>query len=128
MLKYMSPRKFLVSGEKCLQTSMLVLLLECDMHGYEIAQKLQDLKLFRGRLEESTSGKVGGVYANLRKMEMNGLIMSTWNTEGPKKPRRVYSITHQGRSRLDELIADMGVDVASLLDLIEMYKILVASA
>ena len=38
-----------------------------------------------------------GLYRTLKRMETAGLVTSYWDTESASKPRRVYSITDEGR-------------------------------
>lgn len=118
-MMYKKPK---INRKKYIQTAILVVLLDNELHGYGISQKLQELKLFGGGLDNRLGANIGGVYTHLRKMEESGLILSAWHTEGPKKPRRVCSITQQGKIRLGEWIAEVAFDVASLFDLVERYR------
>ena len=76
-----------------IQPSLLLFLSRGQSYGYELIDKLKRL----GFHEESID--VGAVYRNLRKLEKEGFVESTWYMKGARK-KRVYKITPQGRALL----------------------------
>jgi PadR family transcriptional regulator, regulatory protein PadR len=77
-----------------LEPAILVALTSETAHGYDL----------RAAVEELTSGFLvadpGGLYRALRRMEDDGLVVSTW-TDGEHGPqRRTYEITEDGREML----------------------------
>lgn len=81
-------------GASLLEPAVLAALTAANSHGYDL----------RAALEELTSGFLvadpGGLYRALRRMEDDGLMVSTW-TEGEHGPqRRTYRITDDGREAL----------------------------
>lgn len=86
-----------------LRTCVLTLLAEEPAHGYELARKLNA----RGLAEVDA----GGLYRTLRAMATEGLAVSQWQYCDSGPPRRVYSITEQGRQWLPQ-----GAEAARLMD------------
>jgi PadR family transcriptional regulator PadR len=58
------------------------------MHGYGIVQALDEL----GDLVAGLST----VYPVLKRLEADGLVAASWETEAPGNPRKYYEITAQG--------------------------------
>jgi len=91
-----------------IEFAILGLLHEAPMHGYELRKRLT------GLLGAFRAFSYGSLYPTLRRMQREGLIVeedgeSTRN--GPLRPRRarrVYKITAEGKERFAELIADAG--------------------
>ncbi len=81
------PEGFVVPG-------LLLLLVEKPSHGYDLVDRLES-ELGVGPLDP------GGVYRNLRRMEEDGFIESTWETGEVGPARRTYRITAEGRELLD---------------------------
>lgn len=121
----MSSRHNRLGNERYIQAAILIVLFDRNMHGYEIAQKLHEMSLFSGGAEERPGSRASKAYAHLRKMEDESLLVSQWETEGPKKPRRVYSISCQGKIRLSQWMTEIAFDLASLFELVERYRMLV---
>ncbi len=73
-----------------LQPSLLLLLAENETHGYELYDSLAEFGFDPDCLDSSI------IYRDLRQMEEQGLITSTWdeNSKGPRK--RVYRISDEG--------------------------------
>jgi PadR family transcriptional regulator PadR len=71
------------------QPWLLLLLLQKPAHGYELMDRLaQD--------DESPDVDPGLLYRTLRQLEEDGLVRSTWDTEGPGAARRRYEVTPEG--------------------------------
>ncbi len=62
-------------------------------HGYLILQRLKERSSGAFELAEGT------IYPALHRLERDGLLSSSWATEGGRR-RRVYRITRAGRSTL----------------------------
>ena len=62
-------------------------------YGYNLVEKLS---------RNGVSVEANTLYPMLRRMESQGLIQSTWNTESAK-PRKYYSTTEDGRYTLELL-------------------------
>lgn len=52
------------------------------------------------RDEETPGADTGLLYRTLRKFEEDGLVRSTWDTEGGGPARRMYEITEEGLEHL----------------------------
>ena len=72
--------------------AVLVLLSEFDSHGYELVERLDDLGFASRDARDSAT-----IYRMLRSMEKEGLTTSSWDVSKVGPPRRVYSITADGR-------------------------------
>ena len=71
------------------QPRLLLQLARKPAHGYELMEAL----------DEGAGGQApdpGTLYRTLRALEEDGLVCSTWDTEGAGPARRVYELTEQG--------------------------------
>ena len=71
------------------QPRLLLQLARKPAHGYELMEAL----------DEGAEGQApdpGTLYRTLRGLEEDGLVRSTWDTEGAGPARRVYELTEQG--------------------------------
>ena len=73
--------------DKFLQPAILVVLQRGSSHGFQMISDLEKSSMVSG----------AGLYRTLKRMETAGLVTSYWDTESASKPRRVYSITDDGR-------------------------------
>ena len=64
------------------------------MHGYGIAQSIQQVSADVLRVEE------GSLYPALYRLEHQGLIASEWGESENKRKARFYELTDAGRKRL----------------------------
>lgn len=72
-----------------IQPWLLLLLSEKASHGYQLTDKLNQ--------NEDTKGiDPGFLYRTLRQFEEDGLVKSSWDTEGSGPARRIYQITADG--------------------------------
>ncbi len=81
--------------EKFVQPAILKILFEKPQHGFSILSKLSETSILKGSPPDPT-----GMYRMLKKMEAAGLLKSEWDTENSSQPRRIYSITDEGRECL----------------------------
>ncbi len=72
--------------------SILVVLQRSSSHGFQMISDLEKSGMVSGNGLDPA-----GLYRTLKRMETAGLVTSYWDTESASKPRRVYSITDEGR-------------------------------
>jgi poly-beta-hydroxybutyrate-responsive repressor len=87
------------SGEGCciaggwvrgfLQPRLILLLLQKPAHGYELLERLAEGA-------EMPGPDPGLLYRTLRQLEHEGLLRSSWDTEGQGPARRLYEVTPEG--------------------------------
>jgi poly-beta-hydroxybutyrate-responsive repressor len=80
------PRNFL-------QPCLLLLLRERSDHGYDLVNRLRELRV--------VDGDAGAVYRALRSLERHELVRSTWHTSDAGPARRTYQVTPAGLVDLD---------------------------
>jgi DNA-binding PadR family transcriptional regulator len=90
-----------------IEFAILGLLHEAPMHGYELRKRLT------GLLGAFRAFSYGSLYPTLRRMQWEGLIAEEdgeplRNGLRPRRAKRVYQITAEGKERFAELIADAG--------------------
>jgi len=73
---------------------VMLILLQTPRYGYDLVRQLG---LAGFEIEEGT------LYPILRRFEQQGLLSSTWNTEGAR-PRKYYSLSEEGRRQKNELV------------------------
>src|SRR3954454_13611098 len=98
--------------ERFVEPSLLLLLRERPLHGYELIERLPELA-GAGRID------VGNLYRLLRSLEGEGLVSSAWSAELPGPAKRTYELTAEGRLLLDqwaEALRESQADVQSFLD------------
>lgn len=76
-----------------MQPWLLLLLAQRPAHGYELMERL-------GQDEGTPGADPGLLYRTLRQFEEDGLVRSSWDTEGRGPAKRVYEITEEGREYL----------------------------
>ena len=81
--------------ERFVEPSLLLLLRERPMHGYELLERLEESGI-EGRID------VGNVYRLLRSLEAEGVVSSEWSAELPGPAKRTYELTDAGRRLLDQ--------------------------
>lgn len=70
------------------------------MHGWAISQRLRQIS------DGVLSVQQGSLYPALQRLELQGLILSSWRlTEGNRRVR-FYSLSRSGRRRLEKETAD----------------------
>jgi len=100
--------------ERFVEPSILLLLRERPLHGYELIERLPELA-GEGRID------VGNLYRLLRALEAEGLVSSEWSAELPGPAKRTYELTPEGRRLLDRWAEAQG-DVQSFLDRYEQEE------
>ena len=87
-------KKFGFKPGQFTEVVFLTLLLKGPSYGYKLMEEAINYGVDS---EILTSGMA---YKILRKLEMRGLVISSWDIESSEKPRRVYSITGAGKEYL----------------------------
>ena len=80
--------------ERFVEPSLLLLLREGPLHGYELLERIPELGV-EGRVD------IGNLYRLLRALEEEGLVTSEWSAELPGPAKRTYELTAEGRRLLD---------------------------
>jgi poly-beta-hydroxybutyrate-responsive repressor len=84
--------------ERFVEPSLLLLLRERPLHGYELIERLPEVA-GEGRVD------VGNLYRLLRALEAEGLVTSEWSAELPGPAKRTYELTAAGREALERWAA-----------------------
>jgi PadR family transcriptional regulator PadR len=98
--------------ERFVEPSLLLLLRERPLHGYELIERLPEVA-GEGRID------VGNLYRLLRSLEAEGLVSSEWSAELPGPAKRTYELTDEGRRLLDrwaEALREAQADLQGFLD------------
>jgi PadR family transcriptional regulator PadR len=88
------PKAELLPGT--LDMLVLKMLVRGHLHGYAIAQLIQQLSDDLLRVEE------GSLYPALQRLEMNGWIEGEWGLSANNRRARFYKLTADGRKHLTE--------------------------
>lgn len=91
----MAPRSVDVSGgmpRNYVLACLLLLISEHARHGYDLLEDIRHLG--------PTTVDPGGLYRTLRRMEGDGLVVSTWEPSEAGPARRTYRITDAGHDWL----------------------------
>jgi PadR family transcriptional regulator, regulatory protein PadR len=99
--------------ERFVEPSLLLLLRERPMHGYELIERLPELAGEDARID------VGNLYRVLRALEEEGIVTSEWNADLPGPAKRTYELTSTGRRLLDrwaDALRDAQGGIQSFLD------------
>ena len=84
-----------------LQPWLLLLLVRRPSHGYELMERLS--------VEEGApDADPGVIYPLLRQLEADGLVVSSWDTEGRGPARRLYEVTPEGVEYLHAWAVNIG--------------------
>ena len=105
---------------RLVRPAVLALLAQQKTHGYDIVQRLQELKMFI-EIPPDTSG----VYRVLKSMEDEGLVSSAWvlGNTGPAKRR--YTLTKDGKACLKrwvETLENYRAQIDGLLDILDLDR------
>jgi DNA-binding PadR family transcriptional regulator len=88
--------------EMAVEMALLGLLRQEPRHGYDLAREFAPDTVLGDIVHLETSL----LYANLKKLERDGLVTSTIEQRGPRPPRRMLSLTEQGEQHLDQWLAE----------------------
>ena len=79
---------------------MLFIISDLPMHGYRVAKELELRSNGYFKLTGST------VYSALRRLEKNGLVLSSWQQVAKKQKRRCYQLTEKGYRIMTEKLSE----------------------
>jgi PadR family transcriptional regulator, regulatory protein PadR len=88
--------------ERFVEPSLLLLLRERPMHGYELIERLPEVA------GGETHVDVGNLYRILRALEEEGIVTSEWSADLPGPAKRTYQLTDAGNRLLDRWAAALG--------------------
>lgn len=102
-----------------IEACLLCLLKEEKSYGYNLMEKLSQF----GFTDETINISI--IYRNLRNMENENLVLSSWaeSDQGPNK--RMYNITTKGEEELENwiiLLKDRKDRITSIIDKYELIK------
>jgi PadR family transcriptional regulator, regulatory protein PadR len=99
--------------ERFVEPSLLLLLRERPMHGYELIERLPEVAGAETRVD------VGNLYRVLRALEDEAIVVSEWSADLPGPAKRTYELTDDGRRLLDrwaEALRDAQDTISLFLD------------
>jgi PadR family transcriptional regulator, regulatory protein PadR len=102
-------------AERYIQPSILMGLRRKPSYGYEITQTIQEFGFVEG------PAPPGMIYRHLRDLEADGLVISSWETEGAGPAKRVYELTPEGEEALALWVAYMQGQAQKLTRFINAY-------
>lgn len=102
--------------ERFLEPCLLLLLKQKAAHGYELIEKIHQLDFLLAKPDP------GVVYRHLRRLEEEGLISSTWDTEGSGPAKKVYNIAKEADDYLRAWAEHIGATKAMLEGFLEMFQ------
>ena len=95
-------------------TAVLLLVVEKEGHGYDLAGRLADLGF--------DPLDTGGLYRTLRALEGNGFLRSSWDDSSRGPARRVYQVTRSGRRHLACTIRSLLEEAQLLGCLVDRFR------
>ena len=101
--------------ERFVEPSLLLLLRERPLHGYELLERIPELGV-EGRVD------IGNLYRLLRALEEEGLVTSEWSAELPGPAKRTYELTAEGRKLLDRWAEALGRAQETIGTFLERYE------
>jgi PadR family transcriptional regulator, regulatory protein PadR len=97
------------------EPSLLLLLRERPLHGYELLERIPELGVER-RVD------IGNLYRLLRSLEQEGLVRSEWSAELPGPAKRTYELTDEGRRLLDRWAEALRRAQGTIDNFLERYE------
>ena len=83
------------------------------MHGYGISRWIND------RSDGALAVEDAALYQALHRLERKGLVEAEWRTSEKNHRARYYSLTQDGRARLQEEVAELRQYVAALFTVLD---------
>ena len=102
--------------ERYVQPSLLMGLFRGPSYGYELIKSIQEFGFMKGQAPP------GMIYRHLRQLEEDGLVTSSWETEGVGPAKRVYRLTPEGEEVLAAWVDHMEKQVENLISFIKHYR------
>lgn len=103
---------------KHIRPAVLAVLAEGPTHGYDIMQRLEQIRLF----SDVGAPDASGIYRALKLMEVEGLVSSDWELGDSGPARRQFTITGDGRDCLAQWVTTLTRyrdDLGQLLDVMK---------
>ena len=100
--------------ERYVEPALLLTLRDGSTHGYDLGEALEELVGERVDL--------GNLYRMLRKLEEDGVVISTWRDDLPGRAKRDYRLTERGADLLDTWMAALDEALDRIGDLKERYE------
>ena len=101
--------------ERFIEPSLLLLLRDRPMHGYELLDRVSELAGDEGRVD------LGNLYRVLRALEEDGIVTSEWHAELPGPAKRTYELTDAGRRLLDHWAESLRETQSVIASFLERY-------
>lgn len=108
-----------VALDRMIQPMLLLLILKKPTHGYELIQSFN-------ALHEDEIVEPGTIYRNLRRMEKEGSVLSSWEASESGPARRKYDITEDGIKALQEAVLKLERQKQQIEDFLTEYNDLTA--
>jgi PadR family transcriptional regulator, regulatory protein PadR len=102
--------------ERYLQASILLGLISNPSYGYELIGNIQSYGFIEG------DAPPGMIYRHLRQMEEDNLVQSQWETKEAGAPKRIYTITEEGKEVLSFWVKFMAGKAKKLNDFVRMFE------
>lgn len=102
--------------ERFVEPTLLLLLRERPMHGYELIERVPEVAGEDARVD------VGNLYRILRALEEEGIVSSEWSADLPGPAKRTYELTETGSRLLDRWADALGAAQQSIGDFLERYE------
>ena len=83
------------------------------MHGYGIAVRLEQMSKGTFRIN------AGSLFVALQRLQREGLIKNEWKATENSRRAKYYTLTQQGRKRLDSEAREWGRQVAAITRILE---------
>jgi transcriptional regulator len=83
------------------------------MHGYGIAVRLEQMSKGTFRIN------AGSLFVALQRLQREGLIKNEWKATENSRRAKYYTLTRQGRRRLDRETREWGRQVAAITRVLE---------
>lgn len=104
-----------VSLDKMIQPTLLLLIYKKPSHGYELIQNFK-------ALDPAEIVEPGTIYRNLRRMESEGFVISSWETSESGPARRQYKITKRGIEVLKETVSRLEHQKKQIDEFLQIYR------
>jgi len=99
-----------------IEPCLLLLLSQKPSHGYELMENLSGFGFYEGDPDP------GAVYRNLRQMEGEELVESSWDTTGSGPAKRLYRLTPKGEDYLHSWVVSIRKRKEAFEKFLSLYK------
>ena len=106
-------------GRRWVELYLLLLIAEKPSHGYELSTRLKDFGVMIPGI-----GQMGSLYRILSTLEMSGLVATDWDISEGGSGRKVYKITKEGLSFLEDAMESVYALKTNIEKFIERYEAL----